>query len=128
YSGQDPANVGTSGGRASSICDGNDFGDGPGVVWNPACYTYPAAGSYGNAGRGSLFGPTIWQLDFNVFKRVNLTNKENGPYLKVEWFCNKLLNHRNSSGPKSTNIARANFGRFIPGGHRSMYFRFRIGF
>jgi hypothetical protein len=63
-----------------------------------------------------------------MFKQWYLTGKENGPYFKFEWYASNIFNHRNSSGPQAVNIANPNFGRFNPGGNRSMYFRLRIGF
>jgi hypothetical protein len=128
FSGADPANIGVSGGRPDQICDGNGAGPGPGHVWDPTCFTVPPNGRYGNAARGILAGPTLWFADFNVLKHWNLTGKENGPYFKFEWYAVNIFNHRNSTGPQSPDIANPNFGVFIPGGSRTMYFRLRLGF
>ncbi|MFN0165369.1 MAG: carboxypeptidase regulatory-like domain-containing protein [Bryobacteraceae bacterium] len=128
FSGSDPANVGRSGGRPDALCDGNGAGAGPGLLWNRACYAAPPNGRYGNASRGSLAGPTTWQTDFNLFKMWRLLDKENSPYFKAEMYATNFFNHRNSSGPQSTNIANPNFGIFRPGGNRSIYFRLRVGF
>ena len=63
-----------------------------------------------------------------MFKNWYLTPHEAGPYFKLEMYATNIFNHRNSSGPQSTNIASPNFGLFVPGGNRSIYFRLRLGF
>jgi hypothetical protein len=88
----------------------------------------PSAGNYGTAARGSLAGPTVWDVDFNIFKKWNLFGKENGPYFKAEMYATDLFNHRNASGPQSTDITSPNFGVFVPSGNRTIYFRLRVGF
>jgi hypothetical protein len=128
FSGSDPANVGRSGGRPDALCDGNGFGSGPGVIWDRNCYAVPGQGSFGTASRGSLAGPTTWNMDFNMFKKWNLLGREDGPYFKAEMYSTNIFNHRNSTGPQSTDIANPNFGRFRPGGNRGIYFRLRVGF
>ena len=83
---------------------------------------------YGSAARGILRGPWVWNLDFNMFKTWNLLGRENGPYLKAEFYSTNFLNHNNTASPLSLNIADANFGQFLPSGRRTIYFRFRVGF
>lgn len=130
FSGADPANVGRSGGRPDGIsgCNPNGVSGGPGVIWNRSCFVLPPNGRFGDASRGMLAGPTTWNTDFNMFKQWNLTANENGPYFRVEMYSANILNHRNSGGPASTNIANPSFGLFRPGGNRSIYFRLRLGF
>jgi hypothetical protein len=132
YSGSDPSNTGRSSGRPDQLCDPNGAGSTPGVGWNASCLAVPTAGigRYGNASRGMLIAPRDWSTEFNVFKRVNLTQYENGPYFNFETYISNLLNHRNASGPSSTNISAANFGVFQPSGweSRRIVFRLRLGF
>jgi hypothetical protein len=104
YTGSDPTNVGTSSGRPDQTCDANGFGDGPGIIWDRSCFAVPQPGRYGNTARGILAGPVTWQADFNLFKNWYLTPHEAGPYFKLEMYATNIFNHRNSSGPQSTNI------------------------
>jgi hypothetical protein len=132
YSGSDPSNTGVTSGRPDISCDANGFGDTPGRLWNPACFSIPPAGigRFGTATRGVLWAPASWNSDFNVFKRWSLTGKESGPYLQVDMYAANAFNHRNASGPASTNISAANFGIFNTSGGESRYIqvRARIGF
>ena len=132
YSGSDPSGTGRSSGRPDALCDGNNFGPTPGRGWNPACFAIPPAGigRYGTASRGILFGPADWNADLNLFKRFNLTKYENGPYFAIEMYGQNIFNHRNASGPSSTNISAANFGIFNTSGGQArwLHFRLRLGF
>ncbi len=58
YSGSDPSNTDTFGGIPDRICNGNipssrNFGD----WFNAACFTVPAAGTFGNSGANILEAP-----------------------------------------------------------------------
>ena len=132
YSGSDPSNTGRSSGRPDMSCDANGFGNTPGRLWNPACFSVPTAGigRYGNTTRGVLWGPAYWNTDLNLFKKWNLTGNESGPYLQIDMYAANAFNHRNASGPASTNISAANFGVFNTSGGEARYiqFRARIGF
>ena len=132
YSGSDPSGTGRSSGRPDHLCDANGFGPTPGRGWDPSCFAIPPAGigRYGSAARGVLFGPASWNMDLNVFKRFNLTKFERGPYFNLEAYIRNFFNHRNASGPASTDISSANFGFFNPSGgaSRRYEFRLRLGF
>ena len=132
YSGSDPSNTGRSSGRPDQLCNPNGFGETPGRGWNPSCFAIPEAGigRYGNASRGMLIAPRDWGTDLNLFKRFNLTQYENGPYFNFETYISNIVNHRNSSGPSSTNISAANFGIFNTStwDARRIVFRLRLGF
>lgn len=132
YSGSDPSNTGRSSGRPDQLCNPNGFGETPGRGWNPSCFAIPEAGigRYGNASRGMLIAPRDWGTDLNLFKRFNLTQYENGPYFNFETYISNILNHRNASGPSSTNISAANFGVFNTStwDARRIVFRMRLGF
>jgi hypothetical protein len=132
YSGSDPSNTGRTSGRPDQSCDPNGFGNTPGRLWNAACFSIPPAGigRFGTAPRGVLWAPAYWSTDFNVFKRWNLTGNESGPYFQVDIYAANAFNHRNASGPASTNISAANFGVFNTSGGESRWvqFRCRIGF
>ena len=59
-----------------------------------------------------------------------MTQYENGPYFNFETYISNILNHRNASGPSSTNISAANFGIFNTStwDARRIVFRLRLGF
>lgn len=132
YSGPDPSNTGRTSGRPDQTCDPNGFGSTPGRLWNPACFAVPQAGigRFGTATRGVLWAPAAWTTALNVFKRWSLTGKESGPYLQVDMYADNAFNHRNASGPASTNITSANFGVFNTNGGETRFisFRARLGF
>ncbi|MCX6596081.1 MAG: hypothetical protein NTV70_06915 [Acidobacteria bacterium] len=66
---------------------------------NPAAFAIPAAGSYGNLGRNALRGPGMYQLDFNVSRRMPM-----GESRALEFRCDfyNLLNHTNFASPPAT--------------------------
>ncbi len=57
---------------------------------NPAAYTSPAAGQFGNAGRYSITGPSALSMDASVSRTFQLTKKLN---LDVRADASNLLNH-----------------------------------
>lgn len=69
---------------------------------------------------------------FNMFKKWNLTGKENGPYFQADLYVFNLFNHRNSSslGPVSNNIGSPQFGFYSPDpwDSRHPHFRLKLGF
>jgi len=38
--------------------------------FNPAAYSLPTAGTFGNAGRGTINGPGLEDFDFSMFKNI----------------------------------------------------------
>ena len=47
------------------------------VILNPAAFTIPKPGTFGNLGRGPLHGPSLSQMDLTLSKRFNLTERVN---------------------------------------------------
>jgi hypothetical protein len=72
-------------------------------------FTKPAAGTYGNAGKGTWRGPSLWDVDTGVLKNfVPLQNHENVNFqFRGEFF--NLLNHPQWADPNVT-FANAAFG------------------
>jgi hypothetical protein len=66
---------------------------------NPCAYSLPAAGTYGNVGRGSLTGPGLVEMDVSLFKDTQLAEK-----VKMEFRaeCFNALNHTNFNTPNLT--------------------------
>lgn len=66
------------------------------VFLNPAAFTIPQPGTFGNLGRYALHGPGLTQLDFTLHKRFSLGERYNFEF-RAEIY--NLLNHTNFSNP-----------------------------
>jgi hypothetical protein len=79
-----------------------------------------------------LHAPTVWQTDFNLFKKWNLTGKEAGPYLQLDMYIFNVFNHRNAGSliANSDNITDPSFGYYSPDSwdSRKIHFRLKLGF
>lgn len=69
---------------------------------NKANYAAPAAGTYGNSGKGSVRGPTLWDADTGLLKNFTpLTSHENWNFqFRGEFF--NVFNHPQWSDPNVT--------------------------
>src|SRR6202007_1306458 len=67
-------------------------GSGPNNFLNPAAFSMPAAGTFGNFGRGTFCGPFYKHIDFSVLKRTRVTEAKNVEF-RAEMF--NLFNHPN---------------------------------
>lgn len=107
----------------SSVPDGNNFSaqrpdlvGGVSVVplrqttsnWiNPAAFTTPAGGTFGNSGRNLVRGPSLWQADVGLTKRFPLRER-----FSVEFRAEAFnLFNRAQFGDPSGNLSSPNFGR-----------------
>jgi hypothetical protein len=61
--------------------------------FDPACYSVPAAGTLGNAGRDTIIGPGLAQVDIALFKdtKVSRVSEAFRVQLRAEFF--NLFNH-----------------------------------
>lgn len=73
-------------------------GSGPDNFLNPAAYSVPANGTFGNLGRNTFYGPSYKQIDFSVLKKTRLTESKNLEF-RAEMF--NLFNHPNFDEPNS---------------------------
>ncbi len=71
----------------------------PNEWFNPNAFILPAAGTYGNLGRGTFVGPGLADLDTSLFKTTALTEKTSLQF-RVEFF--NVLNHANFNSPNTT--------------------------
>ncbi|MGC2162690.1 MAG: carboxypeptidase-like regulatory domain-containing protein [Silvibacterium sp.] len=69
---------------------------GPNQYFNPDAFVVPATGTYGNAGRDSLVGPGLANLDTSLKKTTALSKKINLQF-RAEFF--NVLNHTNFGTP-----------------------------
>jgi Carboxypeptidase regulatory-like domain/TonB dependent receptor len=91
---------------ASAVPDGNNTDQRPDLVpgvsltppggstigeWiNPAAFSVPAAGTFGDAPRDVARGPGAWQIDMGIGKRIPLTERASLEF-RAEFF--NILNH-----------------------------------
>ncbi len=143
-SGLDPAGQGynistsTASGRPDRVGDpngpqGTSFQAGVGQPWlniaafAPVC---PATGTCatsrpGTSGRGVVYGPGFWKVDFSVFKNVNITERFK---FQFRWETFNLFNHTNPLGVNTTQTS-ATFGRITSyRDPREMQFGFKLSF
>ncbi len=90
----------------------------PARWFNTSAFAIPATGTYGNAGRNSLIGPPLKNLDFAAFKNFAYKDTNDFVQFRVEIF--NLPNHpqfflpnRNADSPTFGTISRARDPRQI---------------
>jgi hypothetical protein len=66
---------------------------------NLAAFSMPAAGTFGNLGRNTIFGPDLAQIDFSVLKDTPITE---GTKLQFRAEVFNLANHPNFAQPNTT--------------------------
>jgi len=74
---------------------------------NPAAFSFPAAGTFGNLGRNTVYGPGFANVDFSLLKNTKLGEARNLEF-RAEFF--NIPNHPNFAQPNTT-FNTANFGR-----------------
>lgn len=84
---------------------------GPAGWLNPAAFSVPAAGQYGNLGRNTEWGPSFVQFDTSVFK--NFMIRENHR-IQVRAEAFNILNHTNwAISPAAVLLTPASFGQIL---------------
>jgi carboxypeptidase family protein/TonB-dependent receptor-like protein len=66
---------------------------------NPAAFSMPAAGTFGNCGRNTIHGPNFRNLDFSVLKETKLGGSRNLEF-RAEFF--NVFNHPAFAQPDTT--------------------------
>jgi hypothetical protein len=74
----------------------------PNQWFNPAAFSLPTPGTFGNLGRGTLSGPGLADVDFSLFKNTGIGEKAN---LQFRAECFDLLNRANYGPPNTTVFA-----------------------
>lgn len=73
-----------------------------GLSWvNPAAFSIPLPGAFGNSSRNSLAGPGLSQFDLTLGKRFPVTEKANVEF-RAEVY--NLLNHANFANPANVRL------------------------
>ena len=82
------------------------------IGWlNPAAFSDPATGTFGNLGRNTERGPHFLQVDVSLFKNVPLGNTQN-VQVRVEIY-NIINRLQLPSAPNANFLAPGTFGRFF---------------
>ncbi|HTP34123.1 MAG TPA: TonB-dependent receptor [Candidatus Acidoferrales bacterium] len=66
---------------------------------NPAAFSLPLPGTFGNLGRNTVYGPGFTNVDFSVLKTTKFTETKNLEF-RAEFF--NIPNHPNFAQPSST--------------------------
>lgn len=75
---------------------------------NPAAFSIPAVGTWGNLGRNAFRAPGLFQMDTAVTKQTKLTEKL-GLQIGLQIF--NIMNHPQLGAPASNFSSSANFGK-----------------
>jgi len=76
---------------------------------NPAAFSMPAAGTFGNCGRNTIYGPNFRNVDFSVLKETKLGESRNLEF-RAEFF--NIFNHPAFAQPDTT-FGTASFGEIF---------------
>ena len=103
WTGIDPSNTGTFTNRANRIADGRV--DNPTVdQWfDPSAFVAPTPGGFGNAGTGTVFGPSSFGYDLGIYKSFSIRETTKLQF-RTEMF--NAFNHPNLAMPgTAANVA-----------------------
>ncbi len=81
-----------------------------GLWLNPAAFSIPAAGTWGNLGKNVVTAPGLFQIDTSLSKRVRLTERMALDF-GFEFF--NVLNHPQLGAPSANISSTSNFGRIL---------------
>jgi hypothetical protein len=111
--------------KTTDMPDGNNAGERPNLVpgvslipaggqtiadWiNPAAFSIPAKGTWGNAGRALVRAPGLFQIDTAIARSVRITEKTNVS-LRMEAF--NVFNHPELGSP-TVNLSSPSFGQIL---------------
>jgi len=74
-----------------------------GQPWfNVACFTPAPVGTYGNAGRDTIIGPNIWDLDLALQKNWKVAQISEAFQVQFKAEAFNILNHPSFQNPNST--------------------------
>jgi Carboxypeptidase regulatory-like domain len=105
--GQDIALTGISNQRPNQVLE-NVYGDKSITNYlNPRAFAAPPAGLLGNLGRGTVYGPKVWQFDMSISRAFQVLEKQRLE-LRAEAF--NVLNSTQFGNPQ-TNLSSNTFGQ-----------------
>jgi Carboxypeptidase regulatory-like domain len=118
---------GTSlGNRPNQVCSGNLSNPSPTRWFDTSCFTAPAVGVFGNAGRsvGGLYGPDQVNFDVSLYKTFPVTERLRVQF-RTELF--NAFNHAQFATPNTT-FGNPNFGRITSTINSSRQMQFALKF
>jgi Carboxypeptidase regulatory-like domain/TonB-dependent Receptor Plug Domain len=137
FSGVDTAGLGGASSQRPDLVPGVNIyanGDDPLQILNPAAFRFPAQGSFGNLGRGSIRAPGIKNIDFSVAKNWKLRERI-GLQFRAEMFnVFNTVNFRGhnlsvAGGGIENNFNNGGFGRAnSTRGAREIQFGLKLNF
>jgi hypothetical protein len=74
--------------------------------YDPRAFVMPLAGTFGNVGRGTFFGPGFWNLDTSLAKKFTVTERLNMQF-RAEAF--NIFNHPNFASPNPVVFSGTNY-------------------
>jgi hypothetical protein len=87
--------------------------EGPELFYDPCVFALPEAGTIGNLGRGTVYGPSTVNVDVSLQKEFSLGNDRRLQF-RSEFF--NLANHTNFRTPTASSmVVYTGGGRFNPG-------------
>ncbi|HEY4362675.1 MAG TPA: carboxypeptidase regulatory-like domain-containing protein [Bryobacteraceae bacterium] len=119
----DIAGIGTTNGQRAEVT-GQALSSGSGY-FNLGAFAIPASGTFGNAGRNTITGPSQFTMNLNMSRTINLKERKS---LEIQINSTNILNHPNVTS-FGTTVGSLNYG--IPtavGGMRTIQgtIRFRM--
>ncbi len=120
------ANVGGAGVSGTVRADATGLPiDGGSGYFNPAAFVVPVAGTYGNAGRGTIIGPGTFTMNLQLARQIQLAERKS---IEFNVSATNLLNHVNISGI-GTVVNSLNYGlATAAGGMRTVSATVRLRF
>jgi hypothetical protein len=85
----------------------------PNEYFNPAAFSTPVTGTFGNVGRDSLTGPGLSELDLSATKKFEITERVTLQF-RAEFF--NILNHANFNTPNPIVFSSATSGPLTSAG------------
>jgi len=73
--------------------------------FNPSCFSLQALGTYGNAGRDTIIGPNLWNLDNSLNREFRVTKISEGFRIQFRAEAFNILNHPSFQNPNTTIFA-----------------------
>ncbi|HWQ54476.1 MAG TPA: TonB-dependent receptor [Bryobacteraceae bacterium] len=108
FSGSDPSNTNSFGGRPDRICNGNLPSSERSIDhwFDASCFAVPTPGNFGNSGNNILEGPGFNMQHISIAKTFNMTERFKFTFTSA---ISNALNHPNFSNP-SGNISTGDVG------------------
>jgi hypothetical protein len=110
---RDLAGVGSGGfGEVANVV-GNPKLPNPSISqwFSPSAFVLPPLGSFGNAGRGIVYGPGFWNLDIAGFRDFPLTREGTKVQFRGDFF--NAFNHVNPGNPMTNLSSGDSFGKIF---------------